>query len=134
MVLLPRAVEEGTAFYQDTHITTAKDLRAAGIQVSFLVEPDDRTFVSEFSHDIVYQIAIGIAANVSWDAAKALWAYVKARCEGLADKNDPPRVRLQIARLQKDDVTIEGLTLEGPATSGIPEALLEILVGKDSDA
>jgi hypothetical protein len=132
IVLLPRAVEEGIAVYQDTHITTAKELRAVGIQASFLVESKDRAFVSEFSHDIVYQIAIGLASNLSWDAAKAFWAYVRARCEGLVAMGEDPKVRLQIAKLHRGDTKIEGLTIEGPATSDIPEALLKILV-EDSD-
>lgn len=134
IVLLPRTIEDGTAIYQDTHITAVKELRAAGVQASFLAQPDNRAFVSEFSHDVVYQIAIGLATNITWDAAKALWTYVRARCEGLGAEGEDPKVRLQIVKLQKGDVKIEGLTLEGPATSDIPQALLEILVGKDSDA
>lgn len=134
ILLLPRTVEDGTAIYQDTHITAAKDLRAAGVRASFLADPENRTFVSEFSHDVVYQIAIGLASNITWDAAKAFWAYVIASCEGLAAKGEAPKVRLQIAKLHKGDLKIEGLTLEGPATSDIPEALLKVLVENDSDA
>jgi hypothetical protein len=131
--LIPRSVEDGVAIYQDSHIYATKELRGAGVDATFLAESEDRTFVSEFSHDIVYAIAIGIASNVSWDAAKAIWAYVRARSEGLARKGEVPIVRLQVARFRDGDREIEGLTLEGPATDEMPEALLKLLTGNESD-
>jgi hypothetical protein len=131
--LIPRALEDGVAIYQDSHIYAAKELRGSGVNAAFLAESEDRTFVSEFSHDVVYQIAIGIASNLTWDIAKAIWTYVRARCEGLARGGETPAVRLQIAKLHKGDLEIEGLTLEGPATEEIPEALLRVLVGNESD-
>lgn len=131
--LIPRSIEDGVAIYQDTHIYAAKELRASGVDAAFLAESEDRTFVSEFSHDIVYAIAIGIASNMSWDAAKALWAYVRARSEGLARKGETPMVRLQIAKLRHEDLEIEGLTFEVPATDEMPAALIRLLVGNEGD-
>lgn len=131
--LIPRGVEDGVAIYQDSHTFTVKDLKAAGVRAAFLAESQDRAFVSEFSHDVIYQIAIGIASNLTWDAAKTIWTYVHTRCEGLAARSESPRVRLQVAKLSKGDVEIEGLTLEGPATEEIPEALLALLVGTERD-
>jgi hypothetical protein len=130
--LLPRKIEEGIAVYQDAHVYAAKELRSSGVDASFLAEAEARTFVSEFSHDIVYQIAIGIAGNLSWDAAKAIWAYIRARCAGLAREGKTPTVRLHIARLRRGDLEIEGLTLEGPATEETPVDLLRLLVGNES--
>jgi len=131
--LIPRSIEDGVAIYQDSHIYAAKELRASGVDAAFLAESEDRTFVSEFSHDIVYAIAIGVASNVSWDAAKAFWAYVRARSEGLARKGETPMVRLQIAKFHHGDREIEGLTLEVPATDEMPEALIRLLVGNEGD-
>jgi hypothetical protein len=131
--LIPRSIEDGVAIYQDSHILAAKELRASGVDAAFLAESEDRTFVSEFSHDIVYAIAIGIASNVSWDTAKAIWAYVRARSEGLARKGETPMVRLQIAKFRHGNKEIEGLTLEAPATDEVPEALLRALVGNEGD-
>ena len=131
--LIPRSIEDGVAIYQDSHIYAAKELRASGVDAAFLAESEDRTFVSEFSHDIVYAIAIGIASNVSWDAAKAFWAYVRARSQGLTRTDQTPMVRLQIARLRRGDREIEGLTLEVPATDEIPETLIRLLVGNEGD-
>lgn len=131
--LIPRSIEDGVAIYQDSHIYAAKELRASGVDAAFLAESEDRTFVSEFSHDIVYAIAIGIASNVSWDTAKAIWAYVRARSEGLARKGEAPIVRLQVAKFRHGDREIEGLTLEGPASDEMPEALLRLLMGNEGD-
>lgn len=133
LLLIPREVHEGTAIYHDSHVATVKELRAEGFEAAFLASHEERGFVSEFSHSIIYDLAIGVAGGLSVELIRALWQYVRSQSRGLSKPGAVPHVRLHVAKIRDGDREVNGVTLEGPATEETPEALLELLLRRDDD-
>lgn len=106
VLILPREVVDGRGLYDDSVVTVAKELRAAGTSADYAHTPDARQWIGEKGVDpIVLSLIVGIAANAGWAGLRAL--------VGRAGSN---RVRIRAARIRE---TLQGreaewFELEGP--------------------
>ena len=130
IVVLPERVQDGVGFYNDEQVATVKELRAAGVAASYLqTDPKKRTYASEYSAGFVYDMAIAVLGNLTYDTAVATVRYLLAKASlGNASAHDPVRMSLSIARLSRDGLEVEGLHMDGiPDELGDP--LLKYLMG-----
>jgi hypothetical protein len=134
LIILPAQVDSRGGLYPAAHLTAAKELRALGVQAEFLHSPDRRLGVSEFSAEEVVGFAIGVASNMTWDAAKAVFQYLVARASASTEQGKEPMVRLSVARLQRPGLEIDGLTLTAPATDSNAKAFLGLLLGENESS
>lgn len=75
LVILPhRVTEDGRGVYPDPTTFLVKELRAAGVDASFLDEADQRLFEVKNSAllDMLTAVVLGVASSAAWDGFKAL--------------------------------------------------------------
>jgi hypothetical protein len=132
VIVLPVRLGSPGGLYRDQDLTSVKELRAASVPAEFLHPPNQRTGLSEFSADIGVAFAVGIAQNMTWDAAKALWQYLRTRAAPSAHRGEDALIRLEVARVRRPGLQIEGLSLTAPANDSSAEQVLRLLVG-DTD-
>jgi hypothetical protein len=114
VLILPREVVDGRGLYDDSVVTVAKELRAAGTSAGYAHGPDAREWIGEKGVDaIVLSLIVGIASNAGWAGLRAL--------VGRARSN---RVRIRVARVREtpDGPEAEWFQLEGPGDE-VAEAL-----------
>jgi hypothetical protein len=129
IVILPfRVKSDGTGIYRDVHVTSVKELRAAGVRARYLNdEAADRTFQSEHSQEVYAALAMWVLSSASWDSLKAVAQYLMAWGRhvtgGVAGRN----IKISIARLTRPDGTVlEGVEVSGPPTEAATRVLTEI--------
>ena len=114
IVVLPLRNAEGKAIYSEPSVTLVKELRAGGVEASYLDPSGERAFEVKKSDlaDLVLQVVVGIASNASWEGLKAL----------LRRK---PNERLSVTYLELDD----GAGRKGVAwrVDGDTESVLEAI-------
>lgn len=133
VLVLPARIGPQGGMYRDAHLTSVKELRAAGVTADFLHPADQRTGLGEYSAEVVFAFAVGVAQNMTWDAAKAVWGYLRAHAAAYATNEEPPMVRLEVARLRRDGLEIEGLSVTAPASDSNAEVFLRLLMGDQTD-
>jgi hypothetical protein len=124
---LPARLGPPGGLYREMQLTSVKELRAAGVEVEFLHPPDQRTGLSEFSADVVFTFAIGLAQNMTWDAAKAVWQYIRSKAASRAYGTQDPMVRLDVARIRRPGLKVDGVSLTAPTSKA--QEFIRILVG-----
>ena len=73
VLILPREVVDGRGLYDDSVVTVAKELRAAGTSADYAHGPDAREWIGEKAVDaIVLSLIVGIASNAGWAGLRAL--------------------------------------------------------------
>lgn len=75
LVILPHRVsEDGRGVYPDPTTFLVKELRAAGVDASFLDPADQRLFEVKNSAllDMLTAVVLGVASSAAWDGFKAL--------------------------------------------------------------
>jgi hypothetical protein len=133
LIVLPAQLGPPGGHYRDFLLTSVKELRTAGVVAEFLHPADQRTGLSQFSTDLVFTFAVGVAQNMTWDAAKAVWRYLRAHAASLANGREAPLVRLDVARVRRPGLEIDGLSLTAPASDSNAERFIRLLVGDTVD-
>ena len=114
VLILPREVVDGRGLYDDSVVTVAKELRAAGTSADYAHGPDAREWIGEKAVDaIVLSLIVGIASNAGWAGLRALLGRARSN-----------RVRIRVARMREtlNGREAEWFELEGPADE-VAEAL-----------
>jgi hypothetical protein len=132
-IVLPVRLGPTGGMYRDSHLTAVKELRTEGVLIDFLHPSDQRRALSEYSEDVIFAFAIGIAQNITWDAAKAVWRYVRAQALSRAQEPRDPVVKLEIARVKRDDLVVEGFSLTAPVSDETAERFIRLLIGEDDE-
>jgi hypothetical protein len=114
VLLFPREVVEGRGLYDDSVVTLAKELRAAGASAEYQHGPDARQWIGEKHIPvIVLDILAGIASNAGWEGLHAVVGRRKAE-----------QVRVRVARVRQTPAGEESewYEIEGPGAE-VAEAL-----------
>lgn len=117
VVILPREVVDGIGLYDDSVVTVAKELRAAGTSAEYAHGPAAREWIGEKSVAvIVLSLVVGIASNAAWDGLRAL-----------VGRAGSERVRVRVARLKQTarGREAEWFELEGPGEE-VADALMAL--------
>jgi hypothetical protein len=136
-LILPTQSRNGETYYLADDVDALRTARAAGLDASYLVGPDERRYLNEFGAGWGLEMALAVAQNLAANGVGAVIAYVWARAR-LAirmgrhpgPESDVP-VRLRIARLEYDGqggVKVEGLKIDG-SVDGATAQLKTILAG-----
>jgi hypothetical protein len=130
LVVLPvRIPEDGTGWYRDELLTAPKDLRSLGVPADFLHTRNQRTGLSEHSEEIVVAFALGVAQNMTWDAAKTAVEYLFARARQITTQ-DHPSVTVSVDRVHRvDGTSLEGVNITGLADDGCAARVIRALTG-----
>lgn len=128
--LLPARMDGTTGLYHESQIAIPKQLRANDVHVEFIHARDDRRALGEFSaEELILGFAIGVAQNMTWDAAKAIWQFLAMKATALSTGEQPATIDIEIARVILDDRTVEGIRIKGPANDETAVAVLNALTG-----
>jgi hypothetical protein len=114
VLILPREVVDGRGLYDDSVVTVAKELRAAGTSADYAHAPDAREWIGEKAVDaIVLSLIVGIASNAGWAGLRALVSRARSN-----------RVRIRAARIRETPQgrEAEWFEFEGPGEE-VAEAL-----------
>jgi hypothetical protein len=84
-----------------------------------------------YAADVVVAIGLGVAGNMTWDAAKAVVEYLYRRGRALATKGQEPTIRLEDARIKRPGFLIEGLTIKGSANDATATHIIGALTRED---
>jgi hypothetical protein len=106
VVILPRQVAEGIGLYDDSVVTVAKELRAAGTSAEYAHGPEAREWIGEKSVALIaLSLIVGIASNAGWDGLRALIGRAGSK-----------RVRVRVARVKEspEGREAEWFELDGP--------------------
>jgi len=131
--ILPAHLDGTIGQYRARDVYAAKALRTDGVSAQFLHGSADRRFLHEHSAGVGYVIALGVASNMTWDSAKAIWSYVAATARDLVTP-DKPNVRLHVALIETPTRRIENLTIEGPLTEATQDRFIGVLMGTGEHA
>lgn len=131
--LLPARIEGTTGLYRESQYAIPKELRAAGVSVDFLHPSEQRRALGEFSEELVVGFALGVAQNMTWDTAKLVWQYIRARVQFVSKPDCPARVSIEVARVSIDGCVIEGLRITGIAEDDTATAVIRALTGEATD-
>jgi hypothetical protein len=119
VLILPREVSHGNGLYDDSVITLAKELRAAGVNATYQHDPSSRRWIGEKHVDpLVLDIIAGFITNAGWTAMVAMIAGRKSE-----------RVRVRFGRRKDPSGGLEEwFEVEGPGAE-VAEALKGIQQG-----
>jgi hypothetical protein len=126
--VLPRYVEEGIGLYPDEVQFVPKEMRHAGLPVDFAQPTGQRRVLSEYSEDLVFQIALGVAGNVTWDVAKNICSYLWARVHTLGGHDAGVAVEIDTVY---PDGTLEGVRVTGLADDATALQVIRVLSGRE---
>ena len=126
IVVLPVRLKGDWGIYRDSHLFAVKELRANDVSARFLHDdPKDRRLLSEFSADVVAEIAVGIGSNASWDAIQMFVQYLFVLAKRVGKPAGP--VRASVALLERPDGTrLEGIEVTGPTADAAARLLKEL--------
>jgi hypothetical protein len=129
IVILPKMIKGGVGWYPSSLIYTVKLLRKGGAESArFLHLGDDRRFLDEHSSEIVWVIGLGITSSLSAEGIITFWNYLEATVrKKWGTSTDDARVRIEIARLKRGDLKVEGLVIEGNVNEDLRTVLKEVL-------
>ncbi len=114
VLVLPREVTDGRGLYDDSVVTLAKELRAAGTSAEYQHGLDAREWIGEKHVPvIVLDIVASIASNAGWDGLRAAIGRRKSE-----------QVRVRVARIKQTSAgqEFEWYEVEGPGAE-VAEAL-----------
>jgi hypothetical protein len=120
VLILPRQVRDGRGEYGIDDLMGVKELRAAGIRADWAhAEPDDRTFVSEYSADVPVFVTLFVAQSLAQEGvvevARWLLGRVRQVVTGRTDHKAAAPIMVQVDRLELkgNRRLIEGLRVTG---------------------
>lgn len=136
LVILPSQLRDGTWFYSEADVESAKTAQAVGVDAKFLDSANDRRYVAEYSADIAIELAFAVMTNISADAIIAIGRYVIAQLGSLADNGlisgrSSPKVLVRAKRIDVSDGHFVAEDLEIIATGDTVAAeIARLLSGK----
>jgi hypothetical protein len=120
VLVLPQQVRDGRGEYGIDDLMGVKELRAAGIRADWAhAEPDDRTFVSEYSADVPVFVTLFVAQSLAQEGvvevARWLLGRVRQVLTGRTDHKAAAPIVVQVDRLELkgNRRLIEGLRVTG---------------------
>jgi hypothetical protein len=120
VLVLPQRVRDGRGEYGIDDLMGVKELRAAGIRADWAhTEPEDRTFVSEYSADVPVFITLFVAQSLAQEGvvevARWLLGRVRQVLTGRTDHKAAAPLVVQVDRLELkgNRRVIEGLRVTG---------------------
>lgn len=123
VLILPREVSDGRGLYDDSVVTLAKEIRAAGVTADYQHDADSRKWIGEKHVDpLVLDIIAGFITNAGWAGVAAAISRRKSQ-----------RVRVRFGRRKDPSGSLEEwLEVEGPGAE-VAEALKELQQGGSAD-
>ncbi len=115
VLVLPRKIEDGQGLYDDSVVTIAKELRAAGVTADYQHGPDSREWIGEKAIPLfVVDLFAAVAGHAGWDGLRAVFR----------DKHSSDRVRIRVVRYVRNEsgVRFECFKLDGTGKE-VAEAL-----------
>ncbi len=129
VLVLPMRLEGMVGIYPDAVDSAPKELRSVGVEAEFAHGPSQRRFQSEYSHDVLAVIALGVASNVTWDVARGVGRYLGIWAKRLGTQN----IDVSIARLDSPHgAKVRGLRIRGSSPE-VAEKIVSILAGGKPD-
>jgi hypothetical protein len=120
VLVLPQRVRDGRGEYAVDDLVGVKALRAVGIRADWAhAEPEDRTFVSEYSADVAVFITLFVAQSLAQDGvveiARWLLARIRQALGGHTDRKTATPIVVEVDRLklERNRRVIEGLRVTG---------------------
>lgn len=116
LLILPRKVSDGHPLYDDSVVTLAKEIRAAGATADYQHDAGSRRWIGEKHVDpLVLDIIAGFITNAGWAGAAAV-----------ISKRKSERVRVRFGRRKDSSGDLEEwFEVEGPGAE-VAEALREL--------
>jgi hypothetical protein len=129
VLVLPQRVRDGRGEYGIDDLVGVKALRAGGIRADWAhAEPEDRTFVSEYSADVAVFVVLFVAQSLAQEGvvevARWLLSRVRQALAGRADRKTAAPVVVEVDRLK-----LEGnhRVIEGLRVTGHDEGVVEVV-------
>jgi hypothetical protein len=129
VLVLPQRVRDGRGEYGIDDLMGVKELRAAGIRADWAhAEPEDRTFVSEYSADVPVFVTLFVAQSLAQEGvvevARWLLGRVRQVLTGRTDHKAAAPIVVQVDRLE-----LKGnrRVIEGLRVTGHDERVVEVL-------
>jgi hypothetical protein len=120
VLVLPQRVRDGRGEYGIDDLMGVKELRAVGIRADWAhAEPEDRTFVSEYSADVPVFVTLFVAQSLAQEGvvevARWLLGRVRQVLTGRTDHKAAAPIVVQVDRLElkRNRRVIEGLRVTG---------------------
>jgi hypothetical protein len=129
VLVLPQRVRDGRGEYSIDDLMGVKELRAAGIRADWAhAEPEDRTFVSEYSADVPVFVTLFVTQALAQEGvvevARWLLGRVREVLIGRPDHKAATPIVVQVDRLE-----LEGnrRVIEGVRVTGHDERVVEVV-------
>ena len=134
ILVMPVRIEQGRALYRPRDLVLPKEIESLGLSADFVHEQGERSSISEYSTSELVAFGLGLAGNISWDAAKTLAQYLIGRVQHLTGSSSGI-IELRIARFSRPDGAVtEDLCIKGPANAETVEAIIRGLTGAEEDS
>ncbi len=123
VLILPREVSDGRGLYDDSVMTLAKEIRAAGVTADYQHDANSRKWIGEKHVDpLVLDIIAGLITNAGWAGMMAAISMRKSK-----------RVRVRFGRRKDQSGSLEEwFEAEGPGAE-VAEALKGLQQGEATD-
>ena len=129
VLVLPQRVREGRGEYGIDDLMGVKELRAAGIRADWAhAEPDDRTFVSEYSADVPVFVTLFVAQSLAQEGVVevARWLLGRVR-QVLTGRTDHKAAAPIVVRVDRLELKGNRRVIEGLRVTGHDERVVEVV-------
>jgi hypothetical protein len=129
VLVLPQRVRDGRGEYGIDDLMGVKELRAAGVRADWAhAEPDDRTFVSEYSADVPVFVTLFVAQSLAQEGvvevARWLLGRVRQVLTGRTDHKAATPIVIEVDRLELEE---KRRVIEGLRVTGHDEQVVEVV-------
>lgn len=129
VLVLPQRVRDGRGEYGIDDLMGVKELRAAGIRADWAhAEPEDRTFVSEYSADVPVFVTLFVAQSLAQEGVVEVARWLLGRVRQVLVGRTHHKAAAPIV-VQVDRVELKGnrRVIEGLRVTGHDERVVEVV-------
>lgn len=129
LLILPERVIDGRGEYGVDDLVGVKALRAAGIRADWAhAEPEDRTFVSEYSADVAIFVTLFVAQSLAQEGVveAARWLLTRVR-QALGDRTDRKSATPIVVQVDRLVLEQNRRVIEGMRVTGHDEQVVEVV-------
>jgi len=129
VLVLPQRVRDGRGEYGIDDLMGVKELRAAGIRADWAhAEPEDRTFISEYSADVAVFVTLFVAQSLAQEGvvevARWLLGRVRQVLTGRTDHKAATPLVIEVDRVELEE---NRRVIEGLRVTGYDERVVEVV-------
>jgi hypothetical protein len=133
VLLVPRRMDGDTGLYGDADLLTYKLLRATGVSIDWAHDESHRRFISEYSAEVVFAIALFVGQSLSEEAILTITRYLAGRIRQMLSHGTQGRgeaqLRVEIAHasVDGDRRELDGVRVSGQDGEQVVAVVREVL-------